>query len=184
MDKAYEFYNENRLVECQALAVKLLEDDAIPIYDRKEVLILLGLILGDWDESNKCRNDARALYQLVRRWHREGDDAAADKYLNEIRAQLDNLDDALREDAPKEWQDEAVEASTNIVKENMLDTIEDIREELASLNMNDAVPLSPVVAEARAAGPAAANGQKVRLPPNNLPVTSLSDSRVAQQKVT
>jgi hypothetical protein len=43
----------------------LLADDAIPRYHRIRKLILLDLILGDWNKANECRIYAWALYELV-----------------------------------------------------------------------------------------------------------------------
>jgi hypothetical protein len=34
---------------------ELLEDSAIPTYYRIKTLVLLGLILADWEEANECR---------------------------------------------------------------------------------------------------------------------------------
>jgi hypothetical protein len=88
-------------VECQEQALDLLADDAIPRYHRIRKLILLDLILGDWNKANECRIYAWALYELVLRWHSTGSNPTADAYLNEIRNELDDLDNALKADAPE-----------------------------------------------------------------------------------
>ncbi|KAH6639541.1 hypothetical protein C7974DRAFT_134116 [Boeremia exigua] len=135
LDAAYKLYNEDRLLECQRAAIDILEDAAIPRYHRMKVLILLASILGDWEEANQCREDAWALYNLVRRWRPAGNDLEVDKALDEILVQLEDLDNALEEDAPEEWSLAEVQESVEDVIHNAEDDIETTREQLEVLNM-------------------------------------------------
>jgi hypothetical protein len=135
LNAAYNLYQDDRLLECQKAALDLLGDDAMPRYHRMKVLILLASILGDWEEANKCRVDAWALYNLVRRWHPVGNDLTADESLDEILVQLREVDGALEEDAPEEWTLAEVQESVEIVVHNAEDDIEATREELEVFNM-------------------------------------------------
>lgn len=100
-----------------------------------KVLILLASILGDWEEANQCRDDAWALYNLVRRWHPVGNDLTADEALDEILVQLRDIDSALEEDGPEEWTCAEGQESLEIVVHNAEDDIEATRKELEVLNM-------------------------------------------------
>jgi hypothetical protein len=159
LNKAYDLFDADQLEECQRAAIELLEDDAMPRYHRMKTLILLGTILGDWDEANECRIDAWSLYELVRRWHYKGDNGAADKLLDEIRTELVSLDDALREDAPDGYYDAEVGEAEDIALDNTLDTIDETTAELESLNMTEDAP-SAIATEAEAIGCETSQGMR------------------------
>lgn len=65
------------------------------------------------------------LYELVRRWHCEGDDEAADKYLDEIRTELIALDNALKEESPDEWDDAEVGMAKDIRVDSTMAAIQE-----------------------------------------------------------
>lgn len=135
LNAACKLYQDDRLQECQKAALDLLEDDAMGRYHRMKVLILLAATLGDWEEANQCRDDAWALYNLVRRWHPVGNDLDVDKALDEILVELRDVDSALEEDAPEERTVAEVRESLEIVVHNAEDDIEATRKELEVLNM-------------------------------------------------
>jgi hypothetical protein len=147
LSKAYRLYNEGRMVECHKEALGLLGYGEIPRYHRMKIFILLGAVLGDWNEANRCRFDAWALYEITRRSHRSGKDPAADKFLDQVRTEIDDLDDALRVDAPEGWNDGEVDNVKEIVMADIEDTIEGTEAEPELFNMDHVASLV-VVAEA------------------------------------
>jgi hypothetical protein len=46
-----------------------------------KTLLLLAAVLDDWYQANECRQDADALWRIVRRWHPEGENEAIDIYI-------------------------------------------------------------------------------------------------------
>lgn len=61
------------------------DDDAAPRCHRMKAWILLGNVLGDWDEANDCFK-AQSVWQIVRRWHTVGEDESVDASLEELRS--------------------------------------------------------------------------------------------------
>jgi hypothetical protein len=99
-NEAHDDYDADRLEECESKLRGLLGDPAIPRYQRMKSLVLLGLIVGDWQEADKCYIKGDALWQIVRRWEPEGN-VEVDEALQEIRDSLDGLDTALFEENPE-----------------------------------------------------------------------------------
>ncbi|KAH6639617.1 hypothetical protein C7974DRAFT_135509 [Boeremia exigua] len=143
----------------------------MPEYHRIRTLILVGSILGDWEEADNCRRDAWALYKTVRRWHPKGKDRTADGHLDDLRAELEDLDEALESDAPG-W-DEEVDEDEDVPVSNDEDFIEDARAELESLDMADTAPsaiaASADVAEPATTSTAAVESGTVYVPPEQAP---------------
>jgi hypothetical protein len=99
-NKAKKYYKNDDLFKCADLCYGLLEDYAIPRYHKMKTLILLGSVLGDWDESNDCRVAAELLWQTMRRWNPAGKDATTDEAMAEIRELIDDLTEALKAKQP------------------------------------------------------------------------------------
>jgi predicted Zn-dependent protease len=53
-NEANDAYRADRLDECESKLRELLDEPVLPRYYRMKSLVLLGLILGDWKEANKC----------------------------------------------------------------------------------------------------------------------------------
>ncbi|KAF2623474.1 hypothetical protein BU25DRAFT_414477 [Macroventuria anomochaeta] len=54
LDRAYDYFDSDRLEDCLLQAREILDDSACPRYHRMKTLILLGGVLGDWYEAKKC----------------------------------------------------------------------------------------------------------------------------------
>jgi hypothetical protein len=69
-----------------------------------KTLLLLAAVLDDWYQANECRQDADALWRIVRRWHPEGENEAIDIYIYiymaEIRDLLDVCGETLAQEEP------------------------------------------------------------------------------------
>ncbi|KAF1926428.1 uncharacterized protein M421DRAFT_422761 [Didymella exigua CBS 183.55] len=52
---------------------------------------------------------------LILHWHPRGKNATADAYLDEIRNELDDLNNALKADAPEDWEDAEVATAISVV---------------------------------------------------------------------
>ncbi|KAK5734454.1 hypothetical protein LTR17_008955 [Elasticomyces elasticus] len=105
-NEVHRLYEENDLEGCIAKAEELLDEPAIPRFHRMKTLILLGNVLGDWNEAEDCRVRAEAIWRVVRRWHPEGADEEVDTAMQELRVSLDDLHEVLREEAPQEYAPE------------------------------------------------------------------------------
>lgn len=95
-------YNEARhnfrgddLDKCVEKSPELLEDSAIPHFDRTKTPVLLGGVLGDWHEANKCSLKADTFWSIVRRWHCEGEGAEVDDAMEECHSEIGELGVAL-----------------------------------------------------------------------------------------
>jgi predicted hydrolase (HD superfamily) len=100
---ANDLFLADRLVECEAATFALLREETIPRYHRMRALILLGTIVGDWEEAKRYHVAAEAMWRNVRRYHPEGANEEVEKHIAELRELLDDLDVALRDDAPSEY---------------------------------------------------------------------------------
>jgi len=74
---------------------EITEDATAPLYHRMKTWILLGSALEDWDESNDCYPKAQSMWHIVRRWHRSGENAETDTAMEELRGELEGLEEAL-----------------------------------------------------------------------------------------
>ncbi|SMY29701.1 unnamed protein product [Zymoseptoria tritici ST99CH_1A5] len=113
-NEASDHYDNDELEECAAKAREIIDDRGTPRYHRMRALILLGNVLGDWEEANDCFVRAQALWRIIRRWQPVGQDAEADAALDELRVCLDQLEGALAEDRPPDDDsDAAVDATAD-----------------------------------------------------------------------
>jgi hypothetical protein len=102
-NEANALWEQDRLEECIVKAHELLAEQAIPRYHRMKTLLLLASTVGDWYEANSYRVEAEALWQIVRRWHPEGEDENIDGHMAEIRGILEDADRMLQEEEPKDY---------------------------------------------------------------------------------
>jgi hypothetical protein len=103
-----ELYDNEELEKCIEKAQALLDEGAAPRYHRMKTWILLGNCLGDWDEAHDSYVEALTMWQIVRRWHRAGEDAKVDATMEELRVSLEELKEALAKDKPAYDADEEV----------------------------------------------------------------------------
>ncbi|KAF2129669.1 hypothetical protein P153DRAFT_267656, partial [Dothidotthia symphoricarpi CBS 119687] len=101
-------YNANKLEECLAKGHELLESPAIPRYHRMKTLTLLSATTGDWYEADAYRMEAESLWRTTRLWNPEGRDGIMDKFLAQVREELDVLQSSLQEQE-QEMLDEDME---------------------------------------------------------------------------
>lgn len=125
LNAAYKLYHEDRLLGSK------------PRYQRIKVPMLFAAILGDWEEANKCRVDAWALSNLVRRWHPVGNKLIVDEALDEMLVRFREVDSALEEDAPEERTLAEGQGSVKIVVHDAEDDIKATRDELKGQNGKD-----------------------------------------------
>jgi hypothetical protein len=135
---AHDLFLADRLEECEAAAFALLAEKTIPRYHRMKTLILLGTIVGDWGEARRYHVAAEAMWRNVRRYHPEGADEQVEKYITELREELDDLDATLRDDEPSEY--ELINTVEDVVEEHDTD-IEDACAEMDHLELDDAAVL-------------------------------------------
>jgi hypothetical protein len=102
INEATDLADQGLLEECVVKARELLADDACPRYHRMKTLLLLAAVLDDWYQANECRQDADALWRIVRRWHPVGENETLDTYMAEIRDLLDVCREALAQEEPSD----------------------------------------------------------------------------------
>ncbi|KAI4611171.1 hypothetical protein J4E83_008114 [Alternaria metachromatica] len=56
-----------------------------------KALMLLASTLDDWEDANNCHVEAETLWRVHRRRHPEGENAALDMYMDELREFLDEV---------------------------------------------------------------------------------------------
>jgi hypothetical protein len=95
---AHDLFLADRLEECEAAAFALLREETIPRYHKMRTLILLGTIVGDWNEAHRYHVAAEAMWRYVRRYHPVGADEGVERAIAELRELLDDLNDALMGD--------------------------------------------------------------------------------------
>ncbi|KAF2129996.1 hypothetical protein P153DRAFT_228893 [Dothidotthia symphoricarpi CBS 119687] len=137
-NEAFELYRTNRLDECAAKARELLSDTAIPRYHRMKTFILLGSILANWDEANRCRILAEGQWHIVRRLHPEGADATVDGYMRELRESLDELGAVLQDD--EDPFGFGVGSADDEVVDEQDASVEEARTEMEDLNIDIDAP--------------------------------------------
>jgi hypothetical protein len=109
---AFRLYDADLLAECEISTRELLNDGDIPRWHRMKALIMLGSIAEDAAEAADCYRTADSLWWMVRRKTPTLDDGkvdrSVDRSLNEIRSELDGLEEALgiRPDVDMEWTEE------------------------------------------------------------------------------
>jgi hypothetical protein len=157
----HDLFLADRLQECEEAAFALLKEEAIPRYHKMRTLILLGTIVGDWDEANRYHIAAEGMWRIVRRYHPVGDDEGVEKAIAELRELLDELDAALRDDEPSEYDfinavEDAVEKHDadmeDIAEEDDAD-VEDARAEMDHLDFKDAAAIPSLNTQAPADEP-------------------------------
>ncbi|KAK4497263.1 hypothetical protein PRZ48_011713 [Zasmidium cellare] len=92
--------DENKLDDCIEQARELLDEPVLPRYHRMKTWVLLGAIVGDWEEANDCCARANSLWRIVRRWHPAGVNEKTDRAMQELRDMLDELEETLKEEEP------------------------------------------------------------------------------------
>jgi hypothetical protein len=95
---AHDLFLADRLVECEEAAFTLLREETIPQYHKMRTLILLGTIVGDWEEVRMYHVAAEAMWRYVRRYHPVGADEGVERAIAELRELLDDFNDALMGD--------------------------------------------------------------------------------------
>ena len=91
MSEAGNLCNKDRLDECIEMARALLADKSISRHQRMKALLFLASTLGDWEDANNCHVEAETLWRVHRRRHPEGENAALDMYMDELREFLDEV---------------------------------------------------------------------------------------------
>jgi hypothetical protein len=99
---AHDLFLADRLEECETAAFALLREETIPRYHKMRTLILLGTIVGDWEEARRYHIAAEAMWRYVRRYHPVGADEGVERAIAELRELLDDLNDALMGDEEDE----------------------------------------------------------------------------------
>lgn len=84
-------YNADLTELCEKFARELVADSAIPRYHRIRVLTILASVVNDTAEAKSTYLEAQALWRTVRDASKVGDKEDLDKYLDEIREELDGL---------------------------------------------------------------------------------------------
>jgi hypothetical protein len=102
---AHDLFLADRLEECEAAAFALLREETIPRYHKMRTLILLGTIVGDWEEARMYHVAADGMWRIVRQYHPVGADEGVERALAELRELLDDLNDALMGDEEDEALD-------------------------------------------------------------------------------
>lgn len=71
------------------------------------------MFLGSWEEANGCYIKAQFMWRICRRWNAPGENALVDENLEEIRVELEELEEALGadENRPKEYDVEKAVAA-------------------------------------------------------------------------
>ncbi|KAH6629374.1 hypothetical protein C7974DRAFT_454094 [Boeremia exigua] len=131
----HDLFTAGKLEECETEAFAFLAEEAIPKYYRMKTLILLGIIVGDWEEANRYYVAADHMWHTVRGYHPEGTDKDVEESITEIRECLDSLRVALQEDALSECG--LTITGGDIVEEHDAD-IEDACAEMDDLELEDA----------------------------------------------
>ncbi|XPS81499.1 hypothetical protein M3J09_013432 [Ascochyta lentis] len=110
-----------------------------------KTLVLLGSVIGDWNEANGCRPDADVLWRTTQNRFPESFDEATDEHMREIREELDSLTEVLDKKELEELEAQKAQEAVEIEKEQQaiqdaedrdgaehFNTIEDVEEEGAS----------------------------------------------------
>jgi hypothetical protein len=108
--KVRALFDAEKLPECLKEARKFIADPAIPRYHHMLTLILLALILKDWEQAKRCYVRANGFWYIVRRQNPPGQNKEVDEAMDGIRKELDMVNEVLWEDQFAYLDDEVVEA--------------------------------------------------------------------------
>ncbi|KAH6639701.1 hypothetical protein C7974DRAFT_422221 [Boeremia exigua] len=152
-NEALDLFNADRLVECESALFALLNEETMPRYHRMKVLILLGTIVGDWEEASRYHVAADAMWHIARSLQPEGADEEAEKHFAELRESLDELDAVLKDDAPSEYRDDTAyeDDSVSTVEDDEEEHdagVEDIHAEMNDLKLDNTPALPSVNSQA------------------------------------
>lgn len=134
VNEALKLFDQDQLEECEIKAREILDDRACPGYHRMKTLILLGSILGDWDEANTCRIYAHSLWVIARRHWPEGKDARIEQALEEVRGLIQDLGGVLAEEVPRE--EDFTRADDEVVAKHDAN-VEETREWMDNLDLEE-----------------------------------------------
>lgn len=99
--EANTLYKNDKNEEAIAKALKVLTDPSCTRYVRIKTWVLLGAATDDWFEAKRYHQDAFRLWVIVERWRPAGENKAFEAALQQCKAVIDDLGDALKEQA--EW---------------------------------------------------------------------------------
>ena len=69
-----------------------------------KALMLLASTLDDWEDANNCHVEAETLWRVHRHRHPEGENAALDMYMDELREFLDEVGVELKRTKPGNYE--------------------------------------------------------------------------------
>ena len=103
---ALESDDKPALDKCAAQAYVLLAEPATPPYYRAKALLILANMAGDWVGGLDLHHKADIQLCVMRSLHAEGEDPDIDRALDRLQDSVDELRDALVEEAVLEMQDD------------------------------------------------------------------------------
>jgi len=115
LNEAGSFCNKDRLDKCTEMARALLAHKSTSRHHRMKALMLLASTLGDWEDANNCRVEAETLWRAHRRRHPEGENAALDRYTDELRGFLDEVGVELERTKHGDYESEDDDATAHEV---------------------------------------------------------------------
>ncbi|KAI4907538.1 hypothetical protein J4E90_009567 [Alternaria incomplexa] len=96
-----------------------------------KALMLLASTLGDWEDANNCRVEAETLWRAHRRRHPEGENAALDRYTDELRGFLDEVGVELERTKHGDYESEDDDAAAHE------EHVKDATDAMETLKMTD-----------------------------------------------
>ncbi|EUC43439.1 hypothetical protein COCMIDRAFT_100857 [Bipolaris oryzae ATCC 44560] len=133
-NSAKALHDNELLDDCVESARELLEDPVVPRFHRMKTLLLLGSALEDLNEACDCLEEADKLWKLIRSYHLEGQDVDVDKTMAEVRASLDQLAKALKNEEAEEYD---LEDYVEIIANTDECQVADIQEMICGMEMED-----------------------------------------------